>query len=190
VGVQDFGQAGRGGLIYEARASYGETDYSSVSTGTLEGTPTYVLSGEASWLKSFKQYNIFAGLGYRYLFDDMGGQTSSTGAWGYDRKSQYIYLPIGMMNYLENSGYFKAQYNHLLTGTQTSYKSIAGGTHHDQSHQQDSGHGYALEYAPNGKYSMFLRYWDIGDSEVKAYRGGTQWEPYNDTTEFGVKILF
>ena len=190
VGVQDFGQAGRSGLIYEARASYGETDYSSNGTGTTEDTPTYVFSGEVSWLKSYNQYNVFAGLGYRYLFDGWGGQTTSTGAFGYDRKSQYVYLPIGMMNYLENSGYFKAQYNHLLSGNQTSYTGIGGGTHHDQNHHQDSGHGYALEYAPNGKYSMFLRYWDIGDSEVKAYRGGTQWEPYNDTTEFGVKILF
>ena len=81
VGVQDFGQAGRSGVIYEARAAYGKTDYSSVSTGTTEGTPTYVFSGEVSWLKSYNKYNVFAGLGYRYLFDDWGGQTSSTGAW-------------------------------------------------------------------------------------------------------------
>ena len=199
VGVQDFGQAGRSGLIYEARASYGETDYSSNGTGTVDGTPTYVYSGEVSWLTSHKEYNIFAGLGYRHLFDDWGGVQSSTGAWGYDRTSQYVYLPVGMINYLENSGYFKAQYNYLISGQQTSSLGYLSGTDYDLKHDQESGYGYSLEYAPNKNYSLFLRYWKIEDSKIVTYTGSvgcngsppcSTLEPVNDTLELGVKVLF
>ncbi len=37
----------------------------------------------------------YLGLGYRYLFDGLGGKTSSTGAAGYDRESNYLYVPVG-----------------------------------------------------------------------------------------------
>ena len=190
VGAQDFGQAGRSGLIYEAWASYGETDYSSVTTGTTKGTPTYVYSGEASWLQSYKNYNIFAGLGYRYLFDDWGGQTSSTGNWGYDRKSEYVYMPFGMINYFENSGHFKVQYNYFISGTQTSYMSVGGGSNYDWSATQKSGYGYSLEYAPTKNYSFFSRYWNIDGSNLHNYLGTDYWEPPNDTLELGMKVLF
>jgi hypothetical protein len=190
VGVQDFGQAGRSGLIYEARLAFGETDYSSNGTGTVDGTPTYVYSGEVSWLKSWKEYNIFAGLGYRYLFDDGGGVQSSTGHWGYDRKSEYLYLPVGIINYLQDTGYFKAQYNHLISGTQTSYLGYLSANDYDLVHDQESGYGYSLEYAPNENYSIFLRHWKIDDSKIVAYRGTNTLEPVNDTVELGVKVLF
>ena len=190
VGVQDFGQAGRSGLIYEARASYGETDYSSNGTGTVDGTPTYVYSGEVSWLTSIKKYNIFAGLGYRYLYDDGGGVLTSTGHWGYDRKSEYVYAPIGVIKYLEKSAYFKAQYNHLLSGTQTSYMSVGGGSNYDWSATQKDGYGYSLEYSPTGNYSFFGRYWRIDGSNLHNYLGQNYWEPPNDTLELGMKVLF
>ena len=37
----------------------------------------------------------FAGLGYRYLYNDLRG-TTSTGAVGYQRYSQFLYAPVGL----------------------------------------------------------------------------------------------
>jgi len=206
VGSQDIGHAGRSGFIYEARASYGKTEYNSNGTGTIDGTPTYVFSGEGSWLKPYSDYGVFAGLGYRYLLDDGGGVQSSTGAWGYDRTSQYFYLPVGMIKYLKNSTYFKAQYNHLIYGQQKSDLGYLSEADYDLRHDQEGGYGLLLEYAPNKNYAFFLRYWEIEDSNIANYTGSvgcsrrrlrllrdrscSSLEPLNNTLELGIKVLF
>ena len=125
---------------------------------------------------------------------------SSTGHWGYDRTSQYFYLPVGMINYLENSGYFKAQYNHLISGNQKSDIGYFSASDYDWDATQKKGYGYSFEYAPNENYSFFLRYWKIENSEYVRYTGTSGCgvytppcsvlEPLNDTLELGMKVLF
>ena len=192
VGAQNFGNPGRNGLIYETRISYGKTDSSgtAIQPGTTKNISTSVFSTELSWSQSFDNYNFFAGLGYRHLFDDWGGQTTSSGMSTYDRRTDKIYMPLGLMSYFENSGYLKVQYNHLISGNQKSYTSVRGGAHHDHSYKQDNGFGLDLEYAPDEKYSLFFRYWDIDTSKVTQYLGANAIIPDNDTTEFGAKIRF
>ena len=206
VGLQNIGQVGWDGLIYGAQFSYGRTDYISSGTGTIDGAPTYVFSAEGNWLKPYGEYGFFTGLGYRHLFDDGGGVQSSTGAWGYDRTSQYFYLPVGIIKYLTGSGYFRAQYNHLIYGQQTSDLGYLSDTDYDIRHDQKSGYGLLLEYSSNKKQALFLRYWKIEDSEIVNYTGSVGCsrrpfkfllnqscsilEPLNDTLEFGLKVLF
>lgn len=40
--------------------------------------------------------DFYAGLGYRSLTDDFVGVTTTAGTSGYDRRSQYFYIPLGM----------------------------------------------------------------------------------------------
>ena len=69
----------------------------------------------------------YFGFGYRYLFDRGNGQISSIGAYGYDRKSHYYYLPLGgdaVMNMPNNWEVdLNVEYDILLHGLQKSYLS-------------------------------------------------------------------
>ena len=185
LGWQDYGMAGSDGFIGNARYFYGTTEYASTSTGTTSGDPTSGVQAELAYKWSMTDYDLFAGLGYRQLFDDWGGKQSSTGHWSYDRRSKYLYAPIGILNHIEGGGYFKGQLNYLIEGTQTSYLGYLSG-YSDTTNTQNSGYGLELEYSPNEKYAVFMRYWDIEDSTVN----NSMYEPNNTTTELGFKWLF
>ena len=187
LGWQDYGMAGSDGFIGNARYFYGTTEYASTSTGTTSGDPTSGVQAELAHKWSMTDYDLFAGLGYRRLFDDWGGKVSSTNNWTYDRRSEYFYAPIGILNHIEGGGYFKGQFNYLIEGTQTSYLSD-GGSYSDVTSTQNSGYGLELEYSPQSNYAVFLRYWDIDDGTVES-RYST-YEPNNTTTELGFKWLF
>jgi len=186
LGFQDYGEDGVDSFIGNGRYFYGTTKYDSISTGTTSGDATFGYLLEAAFKWTINDINVFTGLGYRTLYDDWGGKKSSTGNWTYDRESTYVYLPIGYMNYLENNGYFKMQYNYLLEGKQTSYLGYLGGSYVDTTNTQNSGYGFDAEYSPNLKYSVFFRYWDIEDSNVV----NSIYEPNNTTVELGYKYLF
>lgn len=81
--------------------SSGEVDYSSPGSGDLNNIPDFmaefrfllgadVPASEASFLTPY------TGIGYRYLNDDSSGMTSTTGASGYERESNYFYSPAGI----------------------------------------------------------------------------------------------
>ena len=75
----------------------------------------------------FENFTPIIGLGYRWLYDDSGGETSSTRALGYDRQSQYLYIPVGGIFDFGEDIKIKSQFNYLIAGRQTSYLSdIAG----------------------------------------------------------------
>jgi len=186
LGFQDYGEDGVDSLIANGRYFYGTTKYDSSSTGTTSDDPTFGYLLEAAFKWTINDINVFTGLGYRTLYDDWGGKKSSTGHWSYDRESKYVYLPIGYIDYLENNGYFKIQYNYLLEGKQTSYAGYLGGSHRDTINTQNSGYGFDVEYSPDLNYSVFLRYWDIEDSNVV----NNIYEPNNTTVELGYKYLF
>jgi len=134
--------------------------------------------------------NFYAGLGYRRLLDDLGPGVSSTGALGYDRLSQYFYLPVGYLFNLEGGGNIKAQYNLFIEGLQTSYLTQAGYPF-DPEKTQTSGYGFDLSYqAPSADWQAYARYWYIDNSEY-VYMSGLWWvEPQNETIEIGVRIPF
>jgi hypothetical protein len=141
------------------------------------------------------------GLGHRWLYDDSGGSTSSSGALAYDRQSQYLYLPLGA---IYNPSEFdkwriKGQFNVFLDGQQTSYLSDASAGYNDVENDQSYGWGidFNVDYDlfDNATVYGFSRYWDIDRSSIDPiiYTGllaGYGQEPDNTTTEIGVGLSY
>jgi hypothetical protein len=138
----------------------------------------------------------YIGLGYRNHYDHSGYGTTSTGYAGYDRQSQYFYLPFGAY-YANSSGVFKTQYNFFIRGKQTSYFSQISGYKNNIQNTQTSGYGLDFSYIPNSaNWELYWRYWSIGDSNTDAayYTNGSlkgyYYEPANKTNEVGVRFAF
>ena len=150
----------------------------------------------------------YIGYGYRYLLDELGGRTSTTGARGYDRISQYHYVPIGLEAVIAAAGgwTFKptVEYDYFISGSQDSKLSQAVAGLGDLSNSQDSGYGLRASFMAGTKlgsvpveFGPFLRYWNIDNSDIGpvSYNGVTVaggYEPANETVEVGlaVKVWF
>jgi len=138
--------------------------------------------------------NFYLGLGYRRLFDDLGPGASTTGALGYDRLSQYFYLPLGYVINFNDGGSFKYQYNLFIEGSQTSYLTQAGYLN-DPENTQSSGYGLDVSYLPaSGNWEGYVRYWYIDTSDLVACNTsqttGLCYEPQKETIEIGFRVPF
>ena len=110
--------------LYTLEYSFGNVDYSSAGPGTMKkqyykGRLEYYLSTSST--VGANDLLPYIGLGYRDLLDDSGYKTSSTNHLGYDRLSQYYYVPIGAIWYISDSLSLKSQYNYFLEGKQISF---------------------------------------------------------------------
>lgn len=188
----------------------GSVDYSSAGTGEIDGVFNFTLDGEirvgAELAVSENSYFVpWTGLGYRMHYDDKGGEVSTLGFFGYDRRSEYVYLPVGFFFSIPLSGDLvlepEAAYKFLLKGTQTSYLSDFDPACRDLENDQDSGYGVeaslgfrkAISTGGNVTVGPFVRYWDVDDSDIEPiYCGGgivgAAYEPANTTTEIGVRV--
>lgn len=129
----------------------------------------------------------YTGFGYRYLNDD-----SSNNAGGYERESNYLYLPLGLEFLFPSKTNWSigatVEFDVLLWGEQRSHLGDYGyGT---VVNQQNSGSGFraSVKLQEKGGLALepFVRYWSIGDSAVS---GG--WiEPKNETTEVGLRAIW
>jgi hypothetical protein len=138
----------------------------------------------------------FAGFGYRYRYDGMGGKRNGFGGFYYDRKSHYFYSPLGAEArfplgsgwHLKLSGEYDLFWHGLLISEIKDINSEATNMVNDQS----SGWGArgSLTIARKlGKIDFaiepFLRYWHIRVSEA----GEFDWpEPDNKTREWGIRF--
>ena len=194
VGVRGWDRPnndGEWGLLYTVDATYGQTAYLGSGTSGTAKKDYYKFRGEMYAAYRFDEsFSPFVGLGYRYLLDDSGGVISSTGALGYDRESQYLYLPVGIRLDATDKFYIKAQYNVFLKGRQISY--IYGTIENEQ----NTGWGvdFTANYKISDKWSAygFYRYWDIDNSTINLSGSGTHTgqEPQNTTVEVGVGLAF
>ncbi len=182
----------------EGRAAWGSVNYD----GALQdGTPYSIDnirddSGEWRGLIGFDfpqatvVDTIYTGIGDRYL-DDNGGSDPA----GYDRQSNYLYLPVGFKTLRNLSGNWlmsaNAEFDILVEGRQTSDLSGFGfGMIHNR---QNSGYGLrgslGFEYTAKEVAFIiqpFVRYWNIDESE-----GSKGWvEPKNNTIEIGLDLTF
>jgi hypothetical protein len=187
----------------------GRVKYTSVDTGAVNNNANLsfearVVAGmnlgkaitgeETTW--TFVPYG---GLAYRFLDNDTEGKTSSTGYSGYDRRSNYIYSPVGMKVTKQFAKGWsissQAEYDLFWLGTQFSYISPTITNH------QTSGYGLrgSVELRYKGKerdfvIEPFITYWSIGisNTETLLTTSGKYvfWEPANTTTEIGCKIGF
>jgi len=182
----------------QVRFATGHADYSSPSSGTLDNTPNWYYEVRGLVGRDFDQGSYvlapFTALGFRYLFNDLRGRTS-TGNVGYRRESLYTTLSIGLTHkaFLADRSqlHTTVELLHLIQGKQrvrvTDYNPLRS----DVTLDQDS--GYGLRVSLMRRYSKWsigptAEYWKIGQSES----GGNPAivEPKNQTLEVGLKAIF
>ncbi len=138
----------------------------------------------------------YIGLGYRWLWD----ASSDRYEFGYDRASNYLYLPLGgTVTWTLGDGWSlspTAEYDFLLYGQQISQLSDVDPGFSDITNTQTSGHGWrvCLSLEKNfGTWAMklqpFIRRWNIKQSDLDpTYEAFV--EPKNETTQVGVQTFF
>ena len=196
VGLRDWDKPSINELkfLYTAELTYGQVEYTGSGTMTKD---YYKARFESFLAHDIEGLSPFIGIGYRQLYDNSGGTVTSTGALGYDRRSQYLYVPVGVMANISDELLFKGQYNHFLSGKQTSYLSNAVSVCNDIDNTQDEGYGFdaAFIYKMSEKFTLFsyYRFWDIEDSRsanivCAGSVAASGLEPKNTTTEIGVGV--
>lgn len=191
----------------DARYATGNTDYSSNGSGEKSANPDSYFDARITLGRDFDMgsqlLSPYAGLGYRYLNNDLRGNTT-TGATGYRRTSNYIYLPIGLTHRFKvsNDARWSAslEYDYLIQGMQRSYTTdvTAGNFNRDLNNQQRNGYGLRLKLAyetERWSAGMFYHYWNIADSETGSYTTSTGllysgYEPHNITREVGIDVKY
>ncbi len=191
-------------LKVEGRGSFGKVDYT--NSGEIDNIKDYMLEFRGLFGYDFpisngSTFTPYIGLGYRYLNDDSSGKISTTGAWGYERESNYIYSPLGMTFVIDLGNNWSTvetiEYDLFLWGKQKSHLSDVPG-YNDLSNRQKKGYGLrgSLTLQKKGKIvdfegGSFIRYWNIKESEKDAltYYGTFEYymvEPKNKSTEIGI----
>ena len=191
-------------LRAEFRYAAGEADYD----GQLsDGTPykvndieyntceTRLLIGidvlDKSWLAS-----LYTGVGYRYSADD-----TSFDPYGYLRESNYLYIPIAYQidgNFVHNWSWgCNLEVDILAWGEQKSYLSDIGTGLPDIENRQRTGCGLRGAFRLQNKTKAgvltiepFIRYWNINQSDFEYVSPYQYWEPKNNTTEYGLQLLW
>lgn len=137
----------------------------------------------------------YSGIAGRSLINDDYGTRTNTGAIGYYRSSNYVYLPVGLRVIKEIDDMqlvTHLEYDWFMRGRQ--YSGVDGGV----TNNQNEGYGFRMGldlYIPACNQSFdymvgaFLRYWDIEDSEeVQGIFRRGWYEPKNTTTEVGIRV--
>ncbi|MCA9408433.1 MAG: hypothetical protein KC733_07075, partial [Candidatus Omnitrophica bacterium] len=193
----------------DAKFSAGQVDYESNGTGTIDDIDDYMFEvrgvlGYDFMVGAESLITPYLGVGYRYLTDKLGGKISTTGHFGYDRETHYLYMPFGLdfLVPLRNSWkvVFNAEYDLFLDGTQESHLEDVSPSLNTLENNQDSGYGVrgSIKFLKTSEdinffIEPFIRYWNIDESDTATIScGGTPcalgFEPKNESTEAGVKI--
>jgi len=193
-------------LKVEGKGSWGQVDYK--NSGTLGNIDDYTLEFRGLGGYDFSVFTAstltpYIGIGYRYLNDDMTG-TTSTGALGYERESNYLYSPIGVevITPLKNDWSIgaTAEYDIFWWGKQISHLSDVNSGYNDLENRQNKGYGIRGSIKVQKKLSKldlviepYIRYWNIKKSKDAdwTYHGtkiGYGYEPNNNSTEIGCKL--
>ena len=196
----------------DARYATGKGDYSSGISRSINDRPDwyYEVRGLIGKDFHFSDYTLspFAGIGYRYLFNDLRG-FSSTGAAGYRRESNYTTLPLGVTHKMNLGSQARlvttVEYSHLIRGRQeTKFSDIVGsnGIIAAQDAENRQRHGYGMRLGVSYQMDQwsvgpFVHYWKIKESDTVSVSRSvvgpvtlSVFEPANKTTEFGVKGVY
>jgi len=197
-------------LKAEGRFSYGQVDYLSPISGTMNNIDDYILEfrGLAGYdfpVSKASFLTPYAGIGYRYLKDDSSGKVASTGALGYERESNYIYSPIGVKFIADlKKGWSMGamvEYDIFWWGQQISHLSDVHPAYNDPKNRQTSGYGIRGSLELQKKFKKvdfaiepFIRYWNIKESKhtdltLYGVRIDEVWEPKNQSTEYGINLV-
>lgn len=193
-------------------------DYNSTLSGSASGI--WDLKGELRALGGtdvplgHAVLTPYAGLGYRALYDLEGGAMTNMGAVGYNRLSQYLYIPLGLTLGFR-VGNWKisptVEGDYFVEGWQTSYLTdvpcgcgtTSGTFDSNITDRQHQGYGLRgeIDFETTGPWGRpisigpFIRYWEIGQSDfASAFSNGRfvgiAFEPSNHTIEGGVNLSF
>lgn len=193
----------------------GQIDYNNgpvkySGSGTASGIPQYYVNLKAALGRDFSfdgfVLSPYIGFGYRYLDQAFGGMTTSTGARGYDRRSTYNYIPIGVIHrFAVNDNKAKLEttleYNYLISGNQFSGLAAANPYLSNQNNAQNSGYGINLTILykqDQWGFGPYYKYWNIANSKTNFNSGVADGAPYsytvkepaNTTNEFGLKLTY
>lgn len=198
-GVEHFGTMlleGDWFIKDDLRFAYGDVDYSSPNSGIKSGVTDWYIDTRGFVGRDIQVgtsfFSPFIGMGYRFLFNDLSGYTS-TGSVGYRRESNYLYVPIGMTHRFRlHDGEVLAttlEYDYLLRGKQVSKLSdtrLSG--YSDVTNNQYRGFGFRADVMytmTDWAFGPFIAAWRIDDSNLIQ---GVGFEPRNRTTEFGLRM--
>ena len=186
--------------LYTLEYSFGNIDYTSAGTGTMKkeyykGRLEYYISTISR--VGANDLKPYIGLGYRDLLDDSGFKRSSTNHLGYDRLSQYYYIPIGAIWYINEKLSLKSQYNHLLRGKQTSFLNEILPNDYSTNPEKTQRFGWGIDLTLRSKFNNrwstygFFRSWNIEDSDLTSCSPLIYcMEPKNQTHEIGAGISY
>lgn len=189
----------------DGRFSFGDVDYSSPGSsgsGSASGIRDYQYETRFAFGYVYKasentQLTPFFGIGHRHLSNNSGGMVTDRGAHGYDRRSNYLYSPMGVEGVVR----FKNGWSFNATGE---YDLFWHGWQYSELGDFDPAFGTILSNQDNGwgaraslslikdlgpidfAFGPYFRYWDIDNSEIGFEFGGL--EPANKTKEWGAKI--
>ena len=150
----------------------------------------------------------YFGFGYRYLIDHGNGQVSDQFYYGYDRKSHYYYIPLGVDTIIKMPHDWavspNVEYDIFISGRQKSFLSdggqFTGYSNPDIVNHQDTGYGIRasikfIKFAHLADFYVepYVYYWDIDQSKLAAASvDGTfsnSWnEPKNNSLELGSRF--
>ena len=200
TGAYTYTGAGRWFFKVDGRYAYGSLKYE--GSGTKDSVPDWILETRGVFGKDYLprsgvSLSPFAGLGYRYLYNDLRG-TSSTGKVGYQRYSNYWYAPLGLTSRINVNGQWviapTIEYDYFIRGRQITQLTDTGLGFSDATNTQNKGYGYRLSVmAENGSWALgpWMHYWSIEDSDIVPVGfgfGGR--EPKNETREYGLEVKY
>jgi hypothetical protein len=181
----------------EGVVSAGHVDYD----GALQDGTPYRMSNSRDWLLGLRllgeypwqvkewESRLFAGIGYRFLSDD-----SSSDPAGYERASNYFYLPLGLRGSRPwRNGWdigLGGEFDLLLVGVQVSDV----GEHPPQTNVQWPGFGTRVSFEMrhrDGRFDLavspFLQYWWVDESNESSEGW---YEPENNTLQVGLSAIW
>ena len=191
--------------------NYSLMNYS--GSGTVNDINDYMIEpriwfGKDLVLNSTSRVTPYVGVGYRYLLDQLGGNVSTIGANGYDRRSQYLYIPVGAeMAFIPTEGWevrLNGEYDFFVHGWHMSYLSqvpteVLGTSYPNLKNDQSKGYGLrgSMDLIKKGNgfniiFSPYVRYWNIKQSKIQTAANDfgevVGMEPANNSTEIGARL--
>ena len=184
----------------DGRESYGALKYQ--GSGTQDSVPDLILeargvAGMDFFAGSSVAFSPYLGVGYRYLYNDARGYTS-TNAAGYRRYSNYLYAPVGVTIRFDLGNRWvlapSGEADIFILGKQKSQLSDANLGFNDVTNTQKRGSGhraYLMIEKDHLAFGAWWHYWRIKDSDVQPIGlGRAGLEPENWTRESGIEFRY
>jgi hypothetical protein len=200
VGAYTYTRANRMFFRVDGRGSFGALKYQ--GSGTQDAVPDLIIetrgvAGMDFPAGSAVSFSPYLGLGYRYLYNDSRGYTS-TNAAGYRRYSNYLYAPAGVTVRFDLGNRWvlapAAEADIFIRGKQKSQLSDANLGFNDAINTQERGNGHRISLMVEKDHMAFgawWHYWHINDSDVQPIGlGRAGREPENWTRESGLELRY